>query len=391
MDELAPVEFVDALTFRVGRDRPMKVLLTFTPVTGYTPTVAKFVAGARIVETRPIAPEMAALLPTGKSLVKGCPPGHMPYVMECAHGNAAVMFFHWGMNPYGAFREVAKRLEGAPIEKIKIRAYGWADKLIGAALTAYGAEHRISREEFKKIEQRGVARYVVIDPAGTKNWFIKWYACTPTGATIVYREWPDKKRYGPWALPPSKADQMDWRAGDAQRLEAGRGMDGYKRLMYELEGARYNERTEQWDFSFAETIERRLIDPRFGGMGVPGQDEGTSIIDLMANETKSAKGNVVVPSMILEEAADSHVQETLQLLQQALEWNRAEPLSPVNCPKWYIVDDLDQTHICYEEFTGMGTQRDALKDIVDPDRYFIKSGYGYVEPAMFRTRRQMYY
>lgn len=386
MDELAPVEFVDALTFRVGRDRRMQVLLTFTPVNGYTPTVAKFVAGAKIIETR-----QAHLLPQDRVLVKGCPPGHMPYVMECLNGNAAVMFFHWGMNPYGAYKEVAKRLEGASIEKIKIRAYGWADKLIGAALTAYGPEHRISRAQFKEIEKKGVARYVVIDPAGTKNWFIKWYACTPMGHTIVYREWPDKKRYGAWAMAPNKAEQVDWRPGDAQRLEAGRGMDGYKRLMYELEGARYDEAKETWDFSFAETIERRLIDPRFGGMGVPGQDEGTSIIDLMANETKSAKGNITVPAMMLEEALDSHVQETLQLLQQAMEWNKADPLSPLNCPAWYVVDDLEQTHLCYEEFTGLGTQKDALKDIVDPDRYFIKSGYGYVEAGMFRTRRQTYY
>jgi hypothetical protein len=34
----------------------------------------------------------------------------------------------------------------------------------------------------------------------------------------------------------------------------------------------------------------------------------------------------------------------------------------------------------------MTSERDALKDIIDPDRYFIEAAYGFVEPEMFRTR-----
>jgi phage terminase large subunit-like protein len=385
-DELVPMEFIDALAFRVGRDRVMKRLLTFTPVEGYTPVVAKFIAGARIVKTRP-----AALLPPDEVLVKGCPRGHMPYVMECMNPAAAVVMMHWGMNPYGAHKEVQARLVGATKDKIKIRAYGWADKQIGAALSAYGPQHRITREQFREIEKKGVSRYCVIDPAGTKNWFIKWYACTPQGWTIVYREWPDRGRYGPWALPPAKAEQYDWRTGEAQRLEAGRGIDAYKRLILELEGWRFDERQQQWNGSQAEQIERRLIDPRMGGAGIPGQDEGTSILDMLAEETLNAENQTILPRMIVEEAPDSHVQETLQMLQRALGWDHTREYSALNCPKWYVVDDLLQTHLCYEEFTGLGSLKDGLKDVIDPDRYFIKSGYGYVEPRMFRVRGQFYY
>jgi hypothetical protein len=364
----------------------MKLILTFTPVAGYTPVVAKYVAGAKVLETR-----KATLLPQDRVLVKGCPLGHMPYVLQCVNPRAAALFFHWGMNPYGAFKEVAQRLEGAPIEKVKIRGYGWADKLIGSAFPEYAPLHRIPREAFNAIAKKGVARYCVIDPAGTKNWFIKWYACTPQGWTIVYREWPDRGRYGAWALPPAKAEQLDWRPGEAQRLEAGRGIDGYKRLMMELEGWRWDERAQTWDGSQSETIERRLIDCRMGGAGIPGQEEGTSILDMMQEEAKNAAGQVVLPSMQIEEAPDSHVQESLQLLQKAMGYNKAEPLTALNCPKWYVVDDLHQTHLCYEEFTGLGTQKDALKDIIDPDRYMIKSGYGYVDAAMYRVRRACFY
>jgi phage terminase large subunit-like protein len=89
-DELVPIEFVDALDFRVDRERRLETLLTFTPVTGYTPTIAKFVAGAKIIETRP-----AHLLPPQRIYVKGCPQGHMPYVMKSPRPSAAVLFFHW--------------------------------------------------------------------------------------------------------------------------------------------------------------------------------------------------------------------------------------------------------------------------------------------------------
>jgi len=385
-DELVPIEFVEALDFRVDRDRPLKVILTFTPVTGYTPVVAKYVAGGKIIETL-----LAKLLPQDRILVKGCPPGHMPYVMHSSRPSSAALFFHWGMNPYGAHAEVAKKLEGAPLEKKKIRGYGWADKLIGSALAEYEPLHRIPRDQFNEIAKKGVARYCVIDPGGTKNWFIKWYACTPQGWTIVYREWPDQQRYGTWALPPTKAEQLDWRPGEAQRLEAGRGMDAYKRLILELEGWRFDERSQIWDGSKSETIERRLIDPRMGGQAAPGKDEGTSIVDLLAEETKNDRGQVVLPSMFVEEAPDSHVQESIQLLQKAMGWDRQKPYSAVNCPNWFVVDDLLQSHLCYSEFTGLGTLKDALKDIIDPDRYFIKSGFGFVEPEMFRTRRATYY
>lgn len=387
-DELVPIEFVEALDFRVDRDRRLETILTFTPVTGYTAVVAKFVAGAKIVKTR-----QATLLPQDRVLVKGCEPGHMPYIMKSTRPSAAVLFFHWGMNPYGAHAEVKKKLEGAPIEKVKIRAYGYAEKMVASALSEYEACHRITRDAFDRIAKGPLTRYVVIDPAGTKNWFIKWYACTPQGWTIVYREWPNAQRYGSWALPPTKAEQMDWRPGEAQRLDPphGRGMDGYKRLMLELEGWRFDDKTQTWDGSKSETVERRMIDCRMGDTAAPGKEEGTSIIELLAEETKNEAGQVILPSMILEEAPDSHIQETLQMLQKELGWDKQQRYSAVNCPKWYIVDDLEQTHVCYSEFTGMGSSKDALKDVIDPDRYFIKSGYGYLEPSMFRVRRRTYY
>ena len=392
-DELVPIAFYEAMAFRVGRNRRQRMLITFTPLDGnkpaFTPVVAKFFAGARITETRPVAPQMHGTLKPDVVHVRDCPPGHMPFEMQCANPKARVLFYHWGMNPMGANNEVLDRLGGRPKEQWFVRAYGWVDKPLGSALPKFGNTHLITRAQFDAIAHRGTARYCVADPAGTKNWFIKWYAVTPAGHTIVYREWPDAQRYGPWAVPPEGGDKHDWRPGEAQRLDSGRGMDGYKRLILELEGWTHDPKTGAWDGSRSERIERRLIDPRLGGAGIPGQEEGTSIIDLMGNETLDAKGRLTLPRMFWEEAPGRHIQHGLQQLQTAMEWDESLPMDALNnCPKWYVVDDLIQTRTCYTSYIGppMTSERDALKDIIDPDRYFIEAGYGFVEPEMFRTR-----
>lgn len=385
-DELVPLPFLETMAFRLDKDRRLKILVTFTAKDGYTPTVARAIAGARVVETRP-----AALLLPHVVHVPGCPRGHMPYVMHCANPRAAVLFFHTGLNPFGAAAEVQRELQGRPVQVVKIRAYGWADKLVSTAFPKYSPAHQLTRARFDEIVQRGVTRYCVADPAGTKNWFIKWYAVTPLGHVILYREWPDRQRYDEWALHPEKAEKLDWRPGPAHRTEAGRGMAEYRRLILTLEGGRFDAAAGVWDFSAAEPIARRLIDPRMGGASVPSQEEGTSIIDLMATPVRDAAGRELVPPMWWEEAPGSHVQASVQLLADAMDYDHDRPLTVENCPKWYVVDDLLQTDLAYREFTGLGTEKDALKDIIDPDRYFITSGYGFTQPEMFRTRGTFHY
>ena len=398
-DELVPLPFYESMAFRLGKDRSLKILITFTPLDAggpaYTPVVQKFLAGARVLETAPVAPEMHAVLKPDQVLAKDCPPGHLPVLLQCANPRACVLYYHWGCNPFGANLEVLRKLLGRPKAQWLVRAYGFVDKPAGAALSSFGPEHRITRARFEEIARQGVTRYCSIDPGHAKNWFIKWYAVTPQGWRIVYREWPDYPRYGEWALPPERADQSDWRPGEAQRLGLQPGIDRYKRLMLEAEGWRWDEQAQAWDGSRSETIQTRLIDPRMGGQGVPSQEEGTSIIDLMAMETKNQAGKVTLPRFHLEEAPGRHVAHGVQLLQTAMEWDSARPLNAHdNCPKWYVVDDLKQTEIAYSEYTGLGTDKDALKDVIDPDRYFIESGYGYVDAELLRSanrRRATHY
>ena len=169
---------------------------------------------------------------------------------------------------------------------------------------------------------------------------------TPGGKTIVYREWPDVRRFGEWALSPADSEdgggrRNDWRVGPAQRVGLLQGINEIKRMILEEEGWVWDAAKQAWDGSHAEQIERRLIDPRLGAEGIPSMDEGTSIIDLM--ELEGHDGRMVLAPMFWEAAPASHVSEGVGLLNEQMAFDGDRPVGPDNCPKWYVVDDLEQT------------------------------------------------
>lgn len=390
-DELTPLEFITAMKYRRGRGRKLRLIVTFTPVRGYNAVVGDFLKGASVVETR-----RAEVFSADKKLVDNCPPGHMPYVMEGDGGRSAAIFHHNGMNPYGAGAEVRRQAEGENDDQKKIRCYGWASKPAGAALKKFSDAHLIPRAKFDDIQKRGGTRYCVADPAGVKNWFIKWYFFTPEGHCILYREWPDFKRYDAWAEPPSDTgkgvNRYNWHPGPAQDRADVTGIVGYKRMILEAEGWLWDDKARKWDGTKAEKIALRLIDPRGGGTDSLVAEDAVTIVEMMEEDHKDGKGNTLVPPMYWEAApGGGKVDLDIQLLDEWLDYDPAEPISVLNQPRWYVVEDLKQTILAYREFTGLGSDKDALKDIIDPDRYMVKSGYGHVSTESMKVRGGCFY
>jgi phage terminase large subunit-like protein len=368
-DELVPVDFLEAIRFRLITRRG-KLLITFTPVEGYSQTVAEYLAGAEVATS-----ERAPLLPQ-KELVRGCPAGHMPRELVCRNRSRRVWFFWTSDNPFNPYESLVKKLEGQNEAKIKERAYGWPEKQLGNAFPKFGAPHIVKPE---RIPQR-VTRYRVADPGEAKNWFIKWYAVDEFERVFVYREWPDMQRYGEWAMPCAK--NPDGRPGPAQRTECGRGILEYKRLILELEGWVWDDALGAWDGSQAERIFEAIIDPRMGGAEVPSIDEGTSLIALMEDEQRDRQGRVIGPSMVWRPGPAGAIRDGIQLLNDRLDYDTREPLTIANCPRWYVTEDCLQSIYAYREYTGLGGEKGAMKDVVDPDRYFAKSGAGYVDEQL---------
>ena len=174
------------------------------------------------------------------------------------------------------------------------------------------------------------------------------------------------------------SEKVDFKPGPAQRMEAGRGIEGYKKLVLELEGWKQIEETGLWDGSEAEEIEERIIDARFGADERYG--EGTSIIGLMEQEQAGPNGHIVGPRMWWNQArgggAKSGLRPTeigIQMINEMMDYNFEEPVNAMNRPRWYVLEHCQQSIYAYQEYTGTGTEKCALKDVVDPDRYLMGS------------------
>jgi hypothetical protein len=361
-DELVPYDWVETLRYRLVTRRG-KLVITFTPVTGYSLVVKDYVAGAEVVETRP-----SALL-AGTVNVPGCPRGTMPYVLQPVRRNQAVVCFHAGMNPYSSYEQLAAAVAGRPSVEVKVRAYGWAEKLMGHVFPKFGPVNVV--EEWA-VPAEGT-NYVSVDPAGAKNWFVLWLRVDVVGRIWVYREWPNAG-LGEWALPSEKPDG---KVGPAQRLEGGRGIVGYKQLFLGLEGVR--ETDGKWDWSEAEAVYERLIDPRAGNAAVPGEEEGTSIVEMMCEEQRDKDGRLTGPSMVFAPAPACKVDEGAVLINDALDYRTEEPVTALNAPRLYVVRTCANLIWALREWTGLDGEKGACKDPIDALKYALKRGVEYVD------------
>src|SRR5262249_43456009 len=122
------------------------LLITFTPIEGYSPAVKEFLDGARVVEEEP-APLLGGM--------------KMPRVQHCMRRRACVIYFWTSDNPFGGYENIVKTLEGAPKSEVKTRAYGVPTRAIGNRFPKF-------REALHVVEPEAVpaagTRYMFVDP-----------------------------------------------------------------------------------------------------------------------------------------------------------------------------------------------------------------------------------
>ena len=334
-DELVPASLVETAVYRLVT-RKGKLIIAATPITGWTPVVNKFMAGAKPLET-----VESPLLPDSVN-VPGCPVGTMPYRMECMDPSCAVIFFHTSMNPYNPYDQMERVLSGESSTQIKIRAYGWCDRTSNTWFPKFGKDHVISPD---KIPTEG-SNYFVADPHGARSWYCLWLrVCIVDGEEryFVYREYPDMPTYGEWAIG---GDDMSGKTGPAQK-PVGTGHTMYKELITELEGD--------------EHIEERYIDPRAGGSKAM-TDDGVTLIERMAYDE---------PAMYFTPAPGIHIEQGVGVINDALDYNIDDAVSSVNQPKLYISSECKNTIACMTEASAAGGEKNAFKDPIDCLRYLL--------------------
>lgn len=333
-------ELIGTLRFRLAT-RNAKLIVTFTPVDGYTEVVRDYLDGAKTIETKE-----AELL--GNRVV--------PFVQESKNRNAGIIYFHTKDNPFSGYERLSQDLRGRPDEEILTRAYGVPTKSASTRFPNFSREVNVIPHD--KIPRVGTTKYMVLDPAGRKNWFMCWIAVDATDTWYVYREWPDVN-VGDWA----KWHGGKWTTGEGAK-GLGYGIRDYVDLITMLES------------DSKDTIYERLIDPRLGAAKYQTQNGASSIIEDLADA-----GLVFIPAPGLD------IEDGLQALQTKLAYTRNKPVDGINRPHFYISDRCENIIRALQEYTGDGGPDEAQKDCIDVLRYAAIDGIRYIDTKNLTSPR----
>ena len=338
LDELVPLTWVETLKYRLI-DRKGKMVVSFTPIQGYTPTVKDAMAGHVITEYRDCDTD---IIPEGK----------MPYKGRTRSGEQIMWFFSED-NPFIPWEHFKKTaLVGKTKTEKEIRAYGYVKNPIIGKFPRFSDEHIIRQDQ---IPARGT-NYMAVDPTGgDRNWFMVWVRVDDLGRKYVYREWPGKE-YGEWAVPSNK---MDGSPGPAQKADCGRNLTQYRELIRKLEKG-----------ETAPLV--RYIDPRAGKSAIMSTKEANySLIDHLSRDEMSPDGNLKEAGMVFIPAAHTLVDDGVQAVNNELAYNLDDPISALNEPKLYISEECTNLIYSLREWTYEDSDKGACKDPVDALRYLI--------------------
>lgn len=347
-DELVPLDWLETLRFRLV-DRNGILLVTFTPVEGYSPTVKNYLQGARSIE------EVDAELLSNKN---GRGFEKVPIFQESTTRRAAIYYFHTKNNPWAGYERLKVELDRQPREKILCRAYGVPVKATATRFPRFRDTVHVVKSD--QIPQSGT-NYLFVDPAGGKNWFMLWVRIDAAERAWVYREWPQVDTYiegvghpGPWATSSGK--KADGDPGEGQK-SFGFGLLAYKSEIERLETLDGVKVFERW------------IDSRYANTTVAGtREHATTLLE----ELEDA-------GMSFRSCPGENIEEGVSLINDALFYDETAPIDHTNAPRLYISERCTNTIWALKEWTGSDGQKGASKDPVDCLRYLLTSGVTNIE------------
>lgn len=335
-DEKIPLALMDTLKYRLFTYHG-RMLITYTVIDGWNDTIEKILAKTKTLEKR------------RSDRLKM----DLPVMQESLSMASTCIYYAWTEdNPFTDIKEFWKLNATENKTTILARAYGIPTKSIAGAFPSFNRDVNVIEHDklpFIKDPKYKVTRYMGIDPAGKKNWFMLWVAIDAGGTWWVYREWPD---YDDWALPSSNAEG---KPGPAQK-GAGKGIKDYVELIRAAEEG--------------ESIYERLIDPRLGAAEKQSQEGAVTIIsDLDDNDFTV----IAAPGVDIENG--------LQLINNLLAWDDSKPRDSLNTPHFFVSDRCDNFIYAMCEYTGKGGVTEATKDPIDIARYIAVSNASFLELA----------
>lgn len=339
-DEEAPQKMFERLLTRLY-DARGRMVLTFTTIQGWSPLVADVIGRVKTLRKR-----RATLLH---------PPRDIPVAQESiSRPNTRIYYFWTQDNPFIPDTS-SERLRGRPEEEILAVAYGIPSKPARSKFPLFDDTiHVIKHESMPWLvpvasdeEIPETTRYQIIDPSGSKPWFVIWIAVDALSNVYVYREWPDESM-GAWGEPGESALG---KAGQAQKPN-GWGIKDYVELFAELEKG--------------ETIFERLIDPRYAASTRQAKEGAVSLTSELEDE-----GLTYIPAPGLA------IDHGLSHINGLLRWDQSKPISALNRPKIYISDRCVNLIEAMKNYTGAGGD-EVWKDPIDCVRYCLEAGADFI-------------
>jgi phage terminase large subunit-like protein len=390
-DEPAPIALVDTLIYR-ARKRAGIVLLTFTSLEGFTLVCSRALEGARIIKSLPMQYDWfygkeggvnpAIKFPELKlteSYVRGCPPGHMPFIMQPLNIEHGVIFTwtHW--NPFlprnvenPAVPDLFMACTGKGREEALVRLFGWTEKTTGCQLANLDPTvHVIPHERIEKMLKAGdLTTYMGCDPVTARSYFAQWKGVDRLQRQFIIDEFP-RMEEGEWVT-------IDGKAGEGQRLFAKLGIRDYKKKFRERE--REHGQTPIW----------RKGDPRAFATAQAAAEGGVTLFELFGQEDRAQPGEMdYAPMQFLPAQIRQTVKLDIDKIKDLLAYNSEQAeanaalginpptgTTPENEPHLYISDRCKNTLRAWQMWDG--TADSPAKDPVDATRY------NFDVPAFFR-------
>ena len=349
LDEyLGDATLVNTLRFRLAT-RDSKLLIGFTPIDGYTPFISEYLKGAETLETR------KAELLNNKPL---------PVKQYSPERDASVVYLHSDENPFGGYDRIAKDLLNKPEEDILVRAYGVPVKSMTTLLPLFNTQVNVLNEKPNKYgmtfpdisNQREFTCYMVVDPAGARNYSAIWAGVNDKGEIYIRKEFPERDLYGEWAL----FGDPKWRYGPAAK-KIGYNVEGYVDLFREIE--------DELNIKIYE----RIGDSRFFAKENENNDDLFRAFDDF--------GMNFVPS-------DGRKEEVgINALDEWFSYNPDLDIDEINRPMCYIHEECGNLIESLINYGSNGKADEALKDFFDLMRYLRMTNGG--EGPDHVTRRNL--
>lgn len=382
-DENMPLPWLRMLVFRLA-SRAAKLIWTFTAVNGMTSTIKDAVGTSpRTLEHR------EAELLSNRVNVPGLPAGHMPFVQVPFIEDARVIYFFSKWNPFGRHYEQIKKLcVGRPSEFVERRAYGFARDTGARAFPLFGEWNIVKVTDLPA----DGTNYMATDPAGARNWATVWLrvAAGNPSAIYIYRDWPDFRKFGEWAVTSANPDKLDGDPGPAQP-SIGYGPMEYKALFLREEKIKnpdnYKEedpyrRKLQLAGEATEKIHERLIDPRAGKNQHAVDKGGVCLVDKLAEASAGEKGKPAIAPMYFTPARGVDIDDGVSQINTLLYWDKERELMPlVNFPRLFVAENCRQVIWALQNWTGRDGQGGACKDFIDLLRYLVTWDVRYLAPG----------